>query len=148
MTYKLFVLKFLVQAWVSLTFVLETPSVGCPSGSLCDPTLVWRPSYDRLLVLKVFLTWCLGGGFRLEHDDNSGTCKACANERDFTLRGWAWWIDGLTLEVKFVVCNCELHVPHRLKKLRFDISERTNKLIALRFCIKVWRLTHLYGWSA
>ncbi|KEH21664.1 hypothetical protein MTR_7g013920 [Medicago truncatula] len=32
--------------------------------------MVSRPSYDRLFVSKFFLTRCLGGGFRLEHDNN------------------------------------------------------------------------------
>jgi len=48
-----------------------------------------------------------------------------------------------------VVYKCELYVPHRIKKVKVEhlIRKRTHKPIALRFWVRVWRLSCLCGCS-
>jgi len=79
---------------------------------------------------------------------NGGTCINVCRWKSFHSWGWAWCIDGLTLEEEIVMCNCELYVPRQIKKWMFNILyERIHKLITLKFYVRVRCLSYLYGCS-
>ena len=151
-THKLIALRFWVRVWC-LSHLYGCLDVGGPPGSPRDPTVVSEPwfdeGFDRLLVSKVLLTKGVQAAGSVVGGDNSST--------SISVCGWkssAWGVSMMNWWTHTWGWDCCVQVwvicPTSDRKVEVEhfISERTHKLIALMFWVRVWYLSHLYGCCA